>query len=58
MPTLRAEYITILGAFATLFSKRIWAHARILLIGAMVSPAEWTVRAALRLMGLSGEKHF
>jgi len=58
MPTLHTEYITILGAFARLFSKRIWEHARILLIGAILSPAERTVTAALRVMGLSGEKHF
>jgi len=58
MPTLHAEYITILGAFARLFSKRIWEHARILLIGAILSPAERTITAALRVMGLSGEKHF
>jgi hypothetical protein len=58
MPTLQAEYITILGAFARLFSKRIWEHTRILLIGAILSPAERTVTAALRVMGLSGEKHF
>jgi DDE superfamily endonuclease len=58
MPTLRAEYITILGAFGRLFSQRIWKHARILLIGAILSPAERTVTAALRVMGLSGETHF
>ena len=58
MPTLHAEYITILGAFARLFSKRIWEHARILFIGAILSPMERTVTAALRVMGLSGEKHF
>lgn len=58
MPTLQAEYITILRAFARLFSKRIWEHTRILLIGAILSPAERTVTAALRVMGLSGEKHF
>jgi hypothetical protein len=58
MPTLPTEYITILGAFARLFSKRIWEHARILLIGAILSPAERTVTAALRVMGLSWEKHF
>ena len=58
MPTLRTEYITILGAFARLFSKRIWEHARILLLGAILSPAERTVTAALRVMGLSWEKHF
>ncbi|MCC6298015.1 MAG: transposase, partial [Anaerolineales bacterium] len=43
---------------ARLFSKRIWEHARILFIGAILSPAERTVTAALRVMGLSGEKHF
>src|SRR5512142_1494132 len=58
MPTLQAEYITMLGAFAKLFSKRIWEHAKILLIGAVLSPAERTVTAVLRVMGLSGEKHF
>lgn len=58
MPTLHAEYITILGAFARLFSKRIWEHIRILLLGAILSPVERTVAAALRIMGLSGEKHF
>ena len=58
MPTLQTEYITILGAFARLFSKRIWEHTRILLIGAILSPVERTVTAALRMMGLSGEKHF
>ncbi len=58
MPTLPAEYITILGAFARLFSNRMWKHAKILLIGAILSPAERTVTAALRVMGLSMEKHF
>lgn len=58
MPTLQTEYITILGAFARLFSQRIWEHARILLFGAILSPAERTVTAALRVMGLSWEKHF
>jgi len=58
MPTLQTEYITMLGAFARLFSKRIWAHAQILLFGAILSPAERTVTAALRVMGLSWEKHF
>lgn len=58
MPTLQADYITILGAFASLFSDRIWVHAKILLMGAILSPAERTVTAALRVTGLSLEKHF
>jgi hypothetical protein len=58
MPTLQAEYITMLGAFARLYSKRIWEHAKILLLGAILTPAERTVTATLRAMGLSWEKHF
>jgi hypothetical protein len=58
MRTLQIEYITIFEAFAKLFSKRIWEHAKVLLIGAILSPAERTVTAALRVMGLSSEKHF
>src|SRR5512147_1044428 len=58
MPTLQSEYITILEAFTRLFSKRIWEHAKILLIGAILCPAERTVTAVLRVMSLSGEKHF
>ena len=58
MPTLPTDYITILGTFALLFSDRIWKHAKILLLGAILSPAERTVTAALRATGLSLEKHF
>jgi hypothetical protein len=36
MPALQTEYITILGAFVRLFSKRIWEHVRILLIVEMI----------------------
>lgn len=58
MPTLQNEYITILGSFASLFSQRIWKHAKILLMGAILAPTERTVAAILRVMGLSMEKHF
>ncbi len=58
MPTLQTDHITILGSFASLFSNQIWKHAKILLIGAILSPAERTVTAALHVMGLSLEKHF
>ena len=52
MPTLRTEYFTILGAFARLFSKRIWEPAQILLWGAILSPAERTVTATLPFLTL------
>jgi len=58
MLSLPTEYITILEAFACVFSKRIWLHAQILLMGAILAPGQRTVTAILRIMGLSAEKHF
>jgi hypothetical protein len=40
------------------FSKRIWLHAQILLMGAILAPGQRTVTAILHIMGLSAEKHF
>jgi hypothetical protein len=55
---LRSEYTTILTAFARLFSKRVWRHLQILIVGAILAPGQRTVTAVLRIMGLSAEKHF
>jgi hypothetical protein len=45
-------------SFARLFSQRIWKHAQILLIGAILTPGQRTVAAILRIMGLDAEQHF
>ena len=45
-------------AFAPLFSKPVFARVKVLLTGAILSPASRTVTNALRVMGLSGESHF
>jgi hypothetical protein len=58
MPTLPREYLTLVLAFAPIFSKRIWEHIQILLIGAILTPNQRTVTAVLRIMGLSQDKHF
>ena len=58
MPTLPAEYNTILTTFAPIFSKKVWLRAQILLFGAILTPEQRTVAAALRIMGLSMDKHF
>ena len=55
---LPPEIITLLANFAPVFDKRVWEHAVILLIGAILAPGKRTVTAALRIMGLSDEKHF
>ena len=55
---MRSEYTTILTAFARLFSRRVWQHVQILMLGAILAPGQRTVTAILRIMGLSSEKHF
>ena len=55
---LPAEIIALLANFAACCDKRVWDHAVILLIGAILAPGKRTVTAALRIMGLSDEKHF
>src|SRR5919107_210260 len=49
MPTLPAPMIAVLRAFAPLFSARVWDHAQVLLVGALLAPAQRTVAAALRV---------
>src|ERR671931_2011803 len=44
--------------FAPLFSKRVWAHAQVLVVGALLAPGKRTVTAVLRVMGLSRERQF
>jgi hypothetical protein len=50
--------IAVLGAFAPLFSARVWEHAQVLLIGAILAPAQRTVSAALRVTGLAQGRQF
>lgn len=58
MPTLPAPMIAVLHAFAPLFSSRVWSHAQVLLMGAMLAPAQRTVTAALRVTGLASVRQF
>ena len=58
MPTLPSEYLTLVLAFAPIFSKRIWDHVQVLLVGAILTPNQRTVTTVLRIMGLSQDKHF
>jgi len=58
MPTLPCEYLSLIGVFAPLFSNLVWQHAQVLLMGALLAPGQRTVAAALRIVGLSAEKHF
>src|SRR5215216_4888030 len=52
------EFMALMVAFAPLFSKPVFQHAQVLLMGAILSPAKRTVTQALRVMGKSQEQHF
>jgi hypothetical protein len=50
--------VQALAPFAPLFSKRVFRHAQVLLIGAILAPGRRTVSSALRAMGLNQEERF
>ena len=55
---LPPEIIALLAAFVPLFSDRAWAKAQVLAVGAILAAGNRTVCSALRIMGLSRERHF
>ena len=57
MLTLPDAIVAVLIPFASLFQNRTWRKARVLLVGAILSPGQRTV-AALRVMGLSGDRNY
>ncbi|MGH9942129.1 MAG: transposase [Pyrinomonadaceae bacterium] len=58
MPTLPAELLNLIVAFAPLLSKPVFQHAQVLALGALLARGKRTVTACLRVPGLSAEKHF
>ncbi|MDX9866074.1 MAG: transposase [Anaerolineaceae bacterium] len=58
MHTLPTEYDTLFAQVQPYFSRRIWKHAKTLLIGAILAPGKRTISSILHIMGLSNEKHF
>jgi hypothetical protein len=58
MLTLPEPYSTLIAPFAPHFSKRIWKHTLVLLIGAILAPHQRTVTACLRIVGRHRDKHF
>ena len=58
MPSLPATIIAVLRPFAGLFSRPVWAHVQVLLVGALLCRGPRTVAAVLRVMGCGQEKRF
>lgn len=58
MRTLPEGMIRVLATFAPLFSKNVWGHVQVLIIGAILAPGKRTVASALRAVGLDNERRF
>jgi DDE superfamily endonuclease len=50
--------MTVIGVFAPLFSKRVCASVKLVVVGAILAPGQRTVTAVLRVMGKSAAAHF
>jgi hypothetical protein len=58
MLTVPVTLMRLIVKFAPLFSQRVWEHALVLVVGAVLAPGKRTVTAILRVMGRSEEAHF
>ena len=58
MLTLPDAIVALLVPFATLFTSPTWRKAQVLLIGAILTPGQRTVAAALRVMGRSDQRDY
>ncbi len=58
MLTLPDAIVTALFPFAMLFQHRTWQKAQVLLVGAILTPGQRTVAAALRVMGRSADDNY
>jgi DDE superfamily endonuclease len=58
MVTVPVTLTRLIVKFAPVFSKRVWEHVQVLVVGALLAPGTRTVTAVLRVMGLSQERHF
>ena len=58
MITIPEEFSQQISAFAPLFSKKVFEHAKVLLTGSILAVGRRTVCGALRALGLQGEKRF
>src|SRR5690242_19088044 len=53
MLLLPADIMALLRPFAPLFSRRVWRHVPVLVVGAILAPGQRMVSSALRAVGLA-----
>jgi DDE superfamily endonuclease len=52
------EFAHLMTTFAPLFTKRVWHHVQVLLVGAILAPGKRTITAVLRVRGSAHAKAF
>jgi hypothetical protein len=58
MPTLPRALATVIGAFAPVFSRRVFEHATLLIVGAILAPGKRIITSVVRVMGRSDDEQF
>jgi hypothetical protein len=58
MSALPLAIATVIGAFAPVFSRRVFEHAKLLIVGAILAPGKRTITSVLRAMGRSDDESF
>ena len=51
-------FVTVIGASAPMFSKRVFEHVKLLIVGALLAPGTRTVTSVLGVIGQSDDRHF
>ena len=55
---LPVEVISVFLPFANLFSKKVWNHVQIMLVGSILATGKRTVTSILEVMGLAAQPNF
>ena len=58
MPAPPLAMLALVTPFAPLFSRPVWRHALVVVVGAILAPGRRTVAAALRAVGLEQGRRF
>jgi len=58
MLNLPPEIMPVIGAFAPVFSERVWDWVQVMLIGAILAPGKRTVSAVLTMMGQRHDEQY
>ena len=58
MPPLPVAMATVVGALASMFSRRAFEHAKRLIVGAILAPGKRTSTSVGRVLGSSADEPF